>query len=319
MQCRAEAKLSFEDAPAAVWPGPTSNTLQPVPNPFVRSKLFVPGSRPELFCKALESAADALCFDLEDAVLPEQKLQARTQVAEAVRSAGALPCRPLLIVRINAMDSVWFDADVQTVVAAEPDWINLPKATSAADVQRAAAALQAAEVAVGRSSPIGLLVNIETAAALQLAAQIGAAHPRVVGLQLGLGDLFEPLGIDRRDPANVHAAMFALRLAAAAAGVFAYDGAYPDIADSAGFRAEAAISRRLGFAGKSCIHPSQLALANEAFTPGADELDRARRLVDAAQAAATTGRGAFTFEGRMVDAPYVYRAQALLASAAARS
>ncbi len=294
--------------------GATSNTLAEVLNHLVRSKLFVPGARPELFPKALATAADALSFDLEDAVRPEQKLQARDQVAEAVRSALSLPRRPLLIVRVNSLDSDWFDADVQATVAAGPDWINLPKAASAADVHRAVAALHAAESAVGRSTPIGLLVNIETAAALQHAVEIGAAHPRVVGLQLGLGDLFEPLGIDRRDPANVHAAMFALRLAAGAAGVFAYDGAFADIADSAGFQAEAAMSRRLGFAGKSCIHPSQVALANEAFSPGAEELDAARRLVGAAQAAQAAGLGAFSFEGRMVDAPFVQRAQALLAS-----
>lgn len=316
---RAQANVSFEDAPAAVWRGPISNTLAAVLKPFVRSKLFVPGVRPELFSKALGSSADALSFDLEDAVRPEHKVQARTQVAEVVRNALALPCRQLLIVRINALDSDWFDADMHAIVAAGPDWINLPKAASAADVKRTVGALQVAEDAAGRRAPIGLLVNIESAEALHHAAEIGAAHPRVVGLQLGLGDLFEPLGIDRRDTANVHAAMFALRLAAGAAGVFAYDGAYPDIADDAGFQAEAAMARRLGFAGKSCIHPSQVSLANTAFSASSEELGWARRLVDAAQAAEAAGIGAFKFEGRMVDAPFVQRAQALLAAAALSS
>jgi citrate lyase subunit beta/citryl-CoA lyase len=289
-----------------------------VPNPFVRSKLFVPGARPELFPKALASAADAVSFDLEDAVAPEHKAQARTLVAAAVRDAARLPLRPLLIVRVNELDSPWFDDDMRVVAAAGPDWINLPKVASAADVRRAVVALDAAaatsETGTTGRLPVGLLLNIETAAALQHAADIAAAHPRVVGLQLGLADLFEPLGIDRHDPANVHAAMFALRMAAGVANVFAVDGAYPDMADEAGFRAEAAMARRLGFVGKSCIHPRQVAWANEAFSPSAAELTAARRLVDAARAAEAAGRGAFTFDGRMVDAPFVQRARALLAT-----
>lgn len=284
-------------------------------NPFVRSKLFVPGARTELFPKALNSGADAVSFDLEDAVLPEHKVQARAEVAAALRTATALARRPLLIARINALDSAWFDADVQAMAAAGPDWVNLPKATCAADVQRVASVLQAAEAAAGRSKAIGLLVNIESAAALQRAAEMAAAHPRVVGLQLGLGDLFEPLRIARSDVANVHAAMFALRVAAGSAGVFAYDGAFTDIADIAGFRAEASMSRRLGYVGKSCIHPSQVALANAVFSPVADELAQARRLVAAAEYAAAEGRAAFIFEGRMVDLPFVQRAQMLLAEA----
>ena len=313
---RAQANLSSEDAPVRVCGCRRSATLPAVPNPFVRSKLFVPGARTALFPKAFSSGADALSFDLEDAVRPEDKVQARAEVAKALRSATTLAHRPLLIARINALDSAWFDADVQAMAAAGPDWVNLPKASCAADVHRAASALQAAEAAAGRFKGIGLLVTIESAAALHRAAEIAAAHPCVVGLQLGLGDLFEPLRIARGDVANVHAAMFALRMAAGSAGVFAYDGAFPDIADPAGFRAEAAMSKRLGYVGKSCIHPSQVALANAAFSPDADDLAQARRLVAAAARAESEGRAAFTFEGRMVDLPFVKRAQALLAAAA---
>lgn len=293
----------------------SSHTLPAVPNPYVRSKLFVPGARPELFPKALASGADAVSFDLEDAVAPAQKPLARERVSEALQQAALLPRRPLTIVRINAPGSAWFADDLAAVVAAGADWINLPKVNSASEVQQAGAALLAAEAAAGRAQPIGLLVNIETPAALQRAAEIAAAHPRVVGLQLGLADLFEPLGIARHDPANVHAAMFTLRMAAGAAGVFAYDAAFPDLADSAGFRAEAEMSRRLGYVGKSCIHPSQVAAANEIFSPGEQEVAAARRLVRAAAEAEAAGLGAFSFEGRMVDRPIVQRAQALLAAA----
>ena len=281
-----------------------------------RSKLFVPGSRPELFDKALAGPADALSFDLEDAVPPAAKGQARAHVAAWLDRVAALPRRPLIIVRVNAPGTPWFDDDLRAVVRAGLDWINLPKAETAAQVRHAAAALQVAEAAAGGLPPLALLVNIESAAALLRAAEIGAADARVAGLQLGLADLYEPLGIARDDSANVHATLHALRLAAGAAGVPAYDGAYPGLADADGYRAEALMARRLGFAGKSCIHPRQVALANEVFSATEAELAWARRVLDAAAQAASQGRGALAVDGRMVDAPFVHRAQALLAAAA---
>lgn len=275
---------------------------------LVRSKLFVPGSRPDFFGKALAGVADAVSFDLEDSVAAALKDEARRQVVAALQGAAGVRT-PLLIVRINGLGTPWFEDDLRAVVLAAPGWINLPKAGSARDVQRAAAAIEAAEAAAGIERPIGLLVNVETATALARAAEIAAAHPRVVGLQLGLADLFEPLGIDRGDPANVHAAMFALRVAAAAAGVDAFDGAYPDFTDVEGFRAEAQRARRLGYVGKSCIHPNQVAAANETFGATPEQLARARRIVDAADRA---GGGAFAVDGQMVDAPILRRARALI-------
>jgi citrate lyase subunit beta/citryl-CoA lyase len=150
-----------------------------------------------------------------------------------------------------------------------------------------------------------------------MAAEIADAHPRVAGLQLGLTDLFEGLGIDRRDERSVHAAMFAVRLASAEACRFAYDSAFPDIASEEGFRREAEQARQLGYVGKSCVHPKQVAIANEIF--GVNELDlaAARRVLAAAKEAAASGRGAFLLEGRMIDAPAVRRAEATLAAASA--
>jgi citrate lyase subunit beta/citryl-CoA lyase len=191
--------------------------------------------------------------------------------------------------------------------------LNLPKIESADDLLAAIRALERAEAANVVDMPLKLLVNIETPKGLANAAAIAAAHPRVAGLQLGLGDLFEPLGIDRGDAANVHAVLFAVRMAAAQAGVFALDGAWPDIADSEGFSAEAQRAKRLGYLGKSCIHPRQVALANAAFAPDEAELEAARRIVAAADEAALQGRGAFVVDGRMVDLPFLKRAQALLA------
>ena len=197
--------------------------------------------------------------------------------------------------------------------------LNVPKAQCAEDVQRVAAALEHAERRNRVERPIGLLVNIETARGLRLAAEIAGAHPRVAGLQLGLADLFESLNIDRDDPANVHTTMYAMRMACAESGRFAYDSAYPDVLDADGFRREAEQARKLGYVGKSCIHPRQVALANEIFGSEALDLATARRIVAAAQAAAHNGRGAFLLDGRMIDLPHIKRAQAVLAEASTTS
>ncbi|TDP72328.1 citrate lyase subunit beta/citryl-CoA lyase [Roseateles toxinivorans] len=284
---------------------------------MMRSKLFVPGVRPELFDKALAGAADALSIDLEDAVPEERKASARDLVQAFVTSDAARSAVKLIIVRVNALGTPHFEADLQAVARPGLALLNLPKPESADDVRMAVAALERAERANGVDQPIRLLLNIETPKALRAVAAIAAAHPRVAGLQLGLGDLFAPHGIARRDAANVHAVMFAVRMAAAEAGVFAVDGAFADVADAEGYRAEARMAQRLGFAGKSCIHPSQVALAHEVFRPGGEEIEHARRVVEAARAAAAQGRGAFLVDGRMIDLPFLRRAEALLAAAEA--
>lgn len=281
----------------------------------MRSKLFVPGSRPELFAKALAGDADALSFDLEDAVAEDRKAEARQAVAEFVVGDAVTQAAKLVIVRTNAPDSPHFMADLAAIVRNGVTLINLPKIESPDALLAAVAAIEAAEQANGVEHPIGLLVNIETPRALADAVRIAGAHPRVAGLQLGLGDLFEPYGIDRTDPRNVHAAMFALRMAAAQAGVFAMDGAYAALGDDEGYLEEARMARRLGFAGKSCVHPRQVPLANAAFAASEAELAAARRIVEAAQAASAQSRGAFVVDGRMIDLPFLKRAQALLAAA----
>ncbi len=282
--------------------------------PLLRSKLFLPGSRPELFAKGLAGPADALSFDLEDAVPEEAKTAARQRIGEFVQSAAVREARKLVIVRVNALGTPHFADDVRAAVVPGVDLINLPKCESAEEVRAAAAAIAHVE-ARDAAAPVGLLVNIESAKGLRLAAQIAAAHPRVRGLQLGLGDLFEPLGIDRRDRAHTHAALFALRLAAGEAGVWCLDGAFADLDDEAGYLAEARLARSLGFIGKTCIHPKQVALANTAFAASAEEIEFARRIVAAARGAAAQGHGAFVVDGRMIDAPFLRRAEAILVSA----
>jgi len=285
----------------------------------MRSKLFVPGSRPELFAKALAGDADALSFDLEDSVVEERKAEARAALQSLLCSDAARTSGKTLIVRVNAIDTVHFGADILAVVQPGVHLVNLPKPERVEDVLSAAQAIEQAERAngfeAGVDRPIGLLLNIETPKALSIAAELALAHPRVAGLQLGLGDLFEPLGIARRESAAVQQAMFALRIAAGAAGVFAYDSAFADIRDADGYRAEASLARRLGFLGKSCIHPSQVAIANDVFRPHDDEIAHALRVLAAAAVAAESGTGAFVVDGRMVDRPFIRRAEETVAVA----
>lgn len=275
---------------------------------LMRSKLFVPGSRPELFEKAMLSPADALSFDLEDAVAESRKDEARQAVAAFLSTA-----RPgkIIVVRVNAPGTPHHTADMAAIALPRLDLVNLPMIEEPGAIVDAATLLDRADP----ERRIRLLINIETPRALRRAAELAAAHPRVAGLQVGYGDLFEPHGIDRMDRAALDHVRLAVRLAAAEAGVFAVDGAYANVADNDGYRAECEAARRQGYAGKSCIHPSQVPLANTGFLPGAAEVDRARRILQAAAAAEAQGVGAYMVDGRMVDGPFVAGARAIVALA----
>jgi citrate lyase beta subunit len=242
----------------------------------------VPASRPELFAKALAGDADAISFDLEDAVQESRKAEARGVLQAFLRQSSPRPGGKIVIVRVNGLTTPHFEADLAAVAGPVVDMINLPKPESADDVR---------------------------------AAEIARAHPRVVGLQLGLGDLFEPFGIDRADAQAVHAMQLAVRLAAAEAGLWACDTVYGGVGDPDGYTREAAAARRLGYLGKSCIHPSQVPLANAVFRPTDGEIAAARRVMEAARAAEARGVGAFLVDGRMIDIPFIKRAEAILGAA----
>lgn len=278
----------------------------------MRSKLFVPGSRPALFAKALAGDADLLSFDLEDAVAGDDKASARAEVAAFLRSAPHRAVGKQVVVRVNAWNTSAWEDDLRAILPLDIDLLNLPKIESADQLRQAVSEIDAIEARLGVRIAVGLLVNIETPRALRHAAKIANAHPRVRGLQLGLGDLFEPHGIRRTDLRNVHAAQYALRMAAAEAGAFAYDAAFPGLEDEAGFKAEADSARALGFAGKSCVHPRQVAWANAVFAPSEEEIEAARRTV---AAALSQDVGVYAVDGRMVDAPFLARARAVLAAA----
>jgi len=280
----------------------------------MRSKLFVPGSRPELFAKAMASEADGLSFDLEDSVDESMKGKAREEVARFLR--GLAPDHgKTIIVRVNGLDTPHFAADIRAITGPGLDIVNLPKPDSPDDVKACARAMNEAEREARVPVPAAILVNIETPKAYRLAAELAAASHRVIGLQAGWGDLIEPLDIDRYNLPMIETLLLHIRIAAGESGVWAYDGAWANFKDMEGMKREAQASRRLGYLGKSCIHPTQVAVVNGVFRPTDAEISHSLQVVDAARDAAARGVGAFTVNGRMVDAPFVRRAEAILALA----
>jgi citrate lyase subunit beta/citryl-CoA lyase len=276
----------------------------------MRSKLFVPGSRPELFEKALASRADGVSFDLEDAVAESAKSAARHQLATFL---GQLPhTEKTLVVRINGLDSAHYLADLEALAGTRVDIVNLPKVESAAQILQLVADLERIERKAPSAANIRILANIESPRGLRLAADIACAHPRVMGLQLGFADLLEPLGINRREATVIRQIQLSVRMAAGEANIAAYDAAFAAIKDPQAYHEEARYARGLGFTGKSCIHPTQIDMANEAFMPSAEEIDRAQRFVAAADEAEAAGVGAYQVDGQMVDAPFVVRARMIL-------
>lgn len=278
-------------------------------SPSMRSKLFVPGSRPELFDKAWNSAADAISFDLEDAVAADRKAEARDHVAQSL--AQQVDHAKIAIVRVNPWGEELFDDDMDAVVRPGLDIVNLPKIESAEPIVETVRLLERLERERGITRPIGILANIETPRGLRMAAEIALADERVIGLQLGFGDLFEPLAIER-SPAALLPVRLKVRFAAAEAGIDAYDGAFVAVSDGEAYRADAEAARALGLAGKSCVHPSQIAIANAVFFPRPAEIENARRIVEKADEMLACGVGAFTVDGVMADGPFIDRARAVL-------
>lgn len=285
----------------------------------MRSKLFVPASRPELFSKALISQADGLSFDLEDAVREDKKQEARSTLSDFLDSPGLLSTKKKIIVRVNPMDTSYFLDDILAVTKSGTDMINLPKIESAKEIESAVKTISAAEKRNGINqdgkSPIQLLINIETPKSLRIAHELAIADKRVAGLQLGLGDLFEPYGVDRNSITAVEQAMFLTVMAAHEGGIAAYDGAFANIADQDGYKTEALLAKGLGFKGKSCIHPSQIEYANEIFKPSLEEIEHALRVLSAENNAQKNSIGAFVVDGKMIDPPFANRARAILESA----
>ena len=282
---------------------------------MMRSRLFVPGSRPELFDKAMRSGADVVCFDLQDAVAPDSKERAREAVANYLRNGLGAHASKAVMVRVNALDSGLIDADLAAVVVPGLQYINLPMIACGRDVEIVCELLSTLEAARRLSGRIEILANIETPRSLRLAGEIADADLRVFALQAGFGDLFEPCGIDRGSAVATNHVRMTVRLAAAETGRLAYDAAFTAVSNLEGYRNEAEAARQLGFSGKSCIHPSQIAIANSVFLPSEQEVAWARKVVEAGDRALASGVGAILLDGYMIDAPFVEGARALLVRA----
>jgi citrate lyase subunit beta/citryl-CoA lyase len=275
---------------------------------MMRSKLFVPGSRPELFEKAMRSPADALSFDLEDAVTPDKKAEARRRTSDFLGSLGREHAK-LRIVRVNPVETPLFTEDVDAVVTVGTDLINLPKLESAEEVRRGVEAVIAAEKRKGLTHTIGILINLESPKGLRFANDIACAHERVAGVQFGVGDLFAPYRIERHDAALAPVRL-AAKMAAAEAGVPAFDTVFVNVADTLGLERDTIAGKRMGYSGKSCIHPSQVAIVNAVYTPREAEIAWAQKVLAAAADPANKGLGAFVVDGRMVDEPFFLEARA---------
>ncbi len=282
----------------------------------LRSLLFAPGDSPRKIDKALASEADTVILDLEDAVAPAAKEEARAQVAARLPGLS----RPGVIVRINPEETQWHVADLAAVVPGRPAAVLLPKCDGPETLLRLDQRLGTAEAAFGLAPRvIGVIALVtETAAAVHALGRFGPGLPRLLALSFGAEDLSADLGIRPRlagggFPQPIGMARGLTLIAAAAAGVPAIDTPFPDPRDPAGFAAEAAAAAEDGFCGKFLIHPDQIAPAHAAFTPSPDRLRWARAVAELF--AANPEAGVLTLDGQMIDRPHHRLALRILAAA----
>jgi citrate lyase subunit beta/citryl-CoA lyase len=278
-----------------------------------RSKLFVPGNRPELFQKALISGADTISIDLEDAVPAGETATARRIVAEFLDDLkpGSMPPGVEIGVRLNGRDSGNMVEDILATVRPGLHWVNVPKVEDPVDILLCADLLDHMERQYDFAQQIAILATIETPRGVRRVAEIAAAHPRLTGLQFGVGDYGIAMGITP-SPTRLMPAWMAVVGAAREAGIAAYDSAFMDIDDMAGFEAWCREAKACGFAGKSCIHPKQVAQCNASFSPSVEELEEARAIVAAYDDAVAKGLGALTFRGKLVDYPFAEDARRMV-------
>ena len=312
-----------------------SFSLQPAaparPN---RCQLFGPGSRPAIFEKMAASAADVINLDLEDSVAPDDKPEARKNIIQAV---GDIDWgNKHLSVRINGLDTPYWYRDVVDLLenaSDRLDQIMIPKAGNAADVYAVDALVTSIEAAKGRKKPISLEVIIETSTGIAHVEEIAAASPRLQAMSLGAADFAASMGMQttgiggtqenyymHRDGQKYwsdpwHWAQTAIVAACRTHGVLPVDGPFGDFSDDDGFRAQALRSATLGMVGKWAIHPKQVALTNEVFTPSDDAVAEAREILAAMDEAQKSGAGAAVYKGRLVDIASVRQAEVIVRQA----
>lgn len=284
--------------------------------PVWRSLLYVPVHVEKFVVSAHTRGSDAVILDLEDAVPWEHKARARGLVAEAARRVGQAGAD--VLVRVNGLEDLLWD-DIEAVVGPRIAALSLPKVESVEQIRRIDDTLSRVEAERGMApGQTRLLLIIESALGLLNMVALASASPRVVGLSLGGEDFALDLGMESADD-TLFAPKQQVVIAAAAAGVMPLGlmGGATRFDDPDGYRALAIRSRRFGYQGSSCIHPNQVAILNEAFGPSAEEVAHAQRVIAGAEAAEKEGRGAFSLEGKMIDAPIVRRAEQVLARQAA--
>lgn len=274
----------------------------------MRSLLFAPGNKPEMLAKMSRSGPDAAIIDLEDAVPAAAKADARVVAREAVLALSQDAPSMLLFVRVNPVVSEYFGDDLDSLLPVLSAVV-VPKLESAAEVVHVGEALDE------RGLKMGILAGLETAAGVERSVEILGA-PGVAGAYFGAEDYIADMG-GQRTIGNMEVLYARSRVALAArlAGVPAVDQIVADFGDTERFVREAAEARAMGFVGKICIHPAQVGLANTAFVPSAEEVERASALLDAYDAAVERGEAAVAFDGQMVDEPVARQARSVLARA----
>jgi (3S)-malyl-CoA thioesterase len=278
--------------------------------PF-RSVLYIPGSKERALEKATSLAADAIIFDLEDAVAIDEKARARALLAEMLQTLDYGSRAKL--VRINALSSEWGAADLDVIASAAPEAILLPKVDEAGHIETLARLLDARP----ETANTRIWAMMESPQGVLNAAAIARA-PRMAGFIMGTNDLAKDMGCRfRPDRLPLMTALQLPLIAAKAAGIVAVDGVYNAFKDEDGLRAECEQGRDMGFEGKTLIHPAQLAIANEVFSPSAAEIDLAQRQIDAFDAATARGEGVAVVDGKIVENLHIVSAKQILAKAQA--
>lgn len=283
----------------------------------LRSLLFVPGNKPRMHEKAAGAGADGLILDLEDSVPPAEKPAARPMVRAALEKIRG----PDLYVRVNAAGTQWLEEDVLAVVCGGLHGIMLPKVEHVSTVGAVSDLLTAAEKQAGvPSGQIQIILQLETALGVYNTYALATASPRVASVCPGTardGDLQRDLGASwsLNGPELAYARAKVLLDAKAAGIAYPLDGVFADFQDDAGFLAEATVARRMGYFGKTVVHPRQIPLAHRAFTPDAQEVAHYRRLLQAFEAAVAAGSASIDLDGTMVDAAMATRARQFLALA----
>jgi citrate lyase subunit beta / citryl-CoA lyase len=288
-----------------------TDTTDPTLRPR-RSVLYMPGANERALEKAAGLPADALILDLEDAVAPDAKAEARDRVCEAA-SSGRYGAREVAI-RVNSAGTPWHDDDLRAAAGAGPAAVVVPKVDSPATVHAVEKALDAG----GASATTAIWAMLETPAALLRAEEICSASERLTVLVMGTNDLAKELRAEHVPGRQPLLTGLGLALVAArATGKVILDGVYNDIKDAEGFEAECVQGRQMGFDGKTLIHPSQLEPCNRVYAPAPEDVERSQRIIEAFEQAEAEGRGVVTVDGRMIENLHVEQARRILALAAA--